>query len=148
MPAHWFSLLFYFPELVSWTSVIRPWTFTPIPLWRADPWEPLLSLIPPLECLGGPLLAVSNFPWLTLAHDFFFAKPFYPAANNPRGFFVWKFKLPRPRSMFYCLPSILSLLFFFLSWCSAPSCCFYSCCSNFNEDNQCLLCLFKKQIRT
>ena len=37
---------------------------------------------------------------------------------------------------------------FTLSQCTTLSCCFYSCCSNFNEDDQCLLCLFKKQIRT
>lgn len=72
--------------------------------------------------------------------------PFSPSADHPRGCLeqVWKSKL------FFLLHGPLPSLpfFFLLSWCSAPSCCFYSCCSNFNEDNQCLLCLFSKQIRT
>lgn len=75
-----------------------------------------------------------------------FAEPFYPIVNSPRGCLeqVWQFKLSS--CSIACFHHFSS---FFLSWYSAPSCCFYSCCSNFNEDNQCLLCLKKrKQIRT
>ena len=66
-------------------------------------------------------------------------------SNNPRGYLeqVGKYELfSYSITCFHNFPS------FTLSRCTTLSCCFYSCCSNFNEDDQCLLCLFKKQIRT
>lgn len=81
MPALGFSSSFlFFPQVSKLPRHF--YMFTLILVLCADPEEPLLSLMLPLEYLRQILCG--DFPCLAVSHSHF-AEPFHPTVNSPRG---------------------------------------------------------------